>query len=81
MNAFKQRTSSIASFNDPGRLKKNFDLSNTPRVDLTLLALDAFSRTGRNTWFALAVAAGNDVESNTSNQSNNLTFKMFGQNL
>jgi hypothetical protein len=40
----------------PGRLKKNFDRSNTPSVVRSLWAFDAFSTTGRNTWSALLAA-------------------------
>jgi hypothetical protein len=47
---------------NPGRLKKNFDRSNTPRVVRNLRALDAFSRTGRKTWLAFTAATGWTVE-------------------
>ena len=35
-----------------GKLKKNLDLSNTPRVVRSFCAFDAVSRTGRKIWFA-----------------------------
>jgi hypothetical protein len=50
-------TASIDSTSDPGRLKKNFERSNTPSVDLTRCALEAFSNIGRKTWSALALAS------------------------
>jgi hypothetical protein len=42
-------TASIDSEMKLGRLKKNFDLSNTPNVVRSFSALDAFSNTGKNT--------------------------------
>jgi hypothetical protein len=42
-------TASIDSMMKLGRLKKNFDLSNTPSVVLNFCALDAFSSTGKKT--------------------------------
>jgi hypothetical protein len=37
------------SMRDPGRLKKNLDLSKTLRVERTLDAFEAFSKTGKKT--------------------------------
>ena len=51
-------TASMESIMKLGRLKKNLDRSNTPSVVRSLEALDAFSRTGRNTWLALIAASG-----------------------
>lgn len=44
-----ERTALMDSMRDPGRLKRNFDFSNTPSVDLSFDALTAFSSTGKNT--------------------------------
>lgn len=52
-----QLTASTDSISEAGRLKKNLDRSNTPRVVLNLCALLAFSRTGKNTWSAFAAAS------------------------
>lgn len=50
-------TASTDSMIKLGRLKKNFDRSNTPNVVRSFCALEAFSKTGRNTWFAFMVAS------------------------
>lgn len=42
---------------DVGRLKKNFERSNTPSVVRSFCALLAFSSTGRKTWFAFVAAS------------------------
>lgn len=47
-----RRTASMDSIRELGRLKKNRERSNTPRVVRSFCALSAFSRTGKNTWSA-----------------------------
>jgi hypothetical protein len=68
------RTASTHSISEAGRLKKNLDLSNTPSVVLSLCALFAFSRTGKNTWSAFAAASVGNLAAKVEDELVTHTF-------